>query len=127
MFRVDLWQGVGARAVPAPQRRRHVSGVVLARDFFLIFFFSLEKWAVVAGLTHFGAAALPISPVRILKLGDRTLPTGVPCGSIAGGTRARRSSAATLPVRLGWVILTSRDNLFHKDIFTYKPSAAFPE
>jgi hypothetical protein len=55
---------------------------------------SLEKGSVVAGITHFAAAALPKSPMCALKLGDRTSITAVIHRLCPEIMRARSVSAA---------------------------------
>ena len=63
--------------------------------------FSFEVWkgAIVAGLTHFVAAALPKLPICALKLGDRTSNIGDFRWIPQGQTRARDSSAVAPPPR----------------------------
>ena len=63
--------------------------------------FSFEVWkgAIVAGLTHFVAAALPKLPICALKLGDRTSNSDDLRGLPQGFRRARSLSVAPPPVR----------------------------
>jgi hypothetical protein len=62
-------------------------------------FSSVWKGAIVAGLTHFVAAALPKSPVCALELGDRTSRIGALRWIPHGLRRARDSSAEAPPPR----------------------------
>jgi hypothetical protein len=59
---------------------------------------SLEKGSIVAGITHFAAAALPKIPICALKLGDRTSITAAIHMLCAEIRRARSVSAAAPPV-----------------------------
>ena len=63
-----------------------------------VFLLSLEKGSIVAGITHFAAAALPKTPICALKLGDRTSITVDIHRLCAEIRRARSVSAAAPPV-----------------------------
>jgi len=66
--------------------------------------FGLKRGSIVAGFTHFVAAALPESPICALELGDRTSLTDVSRLLSTGLRRACSISATAPPVRFREVV-----------------------